>query len=293
MIMYGSTTFFLLVTDVPDAPIRCGSPPAPNPGAGRSRPGSRPVARRWPGSATSSRRTSSRRRRPVARPRSRRWRPRPRPAEADGREDVLFLPYLSGERTPINDPSARGVVAGLSLHSTRGDAYRGLLQGIAYAARSNLEAMRALGAIDPPGRRRRRRDGRPVPPAARLGRLRRRTGRPGLDDRRRARRRVPRRDRRGDPPPRGPRRLGRGGGHRPPRRGCPGRPRSRCMRRSGSCTSRPATPSTGSWTRHATADRSDGQAAGDPSWTSHSSSGIRVSRSSRSARRSRAGRPSR
>lgn len=66
-------------------------------------------------------------------------------SEASG-DDVLFLPYLSGERTPINDPAARGVVAGLSLHSTRGDLYRGLLQGIAYATRSNIEAMRDLGA---------------------------------------------------------------------------------------------------------------------------------------------------
>lgn len=61
-------------------------------------------------------------------------------------DDLLFLPYLSGERTPINDPAARGVIAGLSLHSTRGDLYRGLLQGIAYATRSNIEAMRDLGA---------------------------------------------------------------------------------------------------------------------------------------------------
>jgi xylulokinase len=61
-------------------------------------------------------------------------------------ESILFLPYLSGERTPINDPAARGVIAGLSLHSTRGDTYRGLLEGIAYAAHSNLEAMRELGA---------------------------------------------------------------------------------------------------------------------------------------------------
>jgi xylulokinase len=63
----------------------------------------------------------------------------------DGRDDLLFLPYLSGERTPINDPDARGVVAGLSLHAGRGDLYRGLLQGIAYAARHNLERMRAVG----------------------------------------------------------------------------------------------------------------------------------------------------
>jgi Sugar (pentulose and hexulose) kinases len=67
-------------------------------------------------------------------------------AEAAGGEDLLFLPYFSGERTPINDPLARGVAAGLSLHSTRGDLYLALLRGIAYATRANLEAMRALGA---------------------------------------------------------------------------------------------------------------------------------------------------
>jgi xylulokinase len=65
---------------------------------------------------------------------------------AAGGDPLLFLPYLSGERTPINDPAARGVVAGLSLHTMRGDAYRGLLQGMAYATQANLEAMRGLGA---------------------------------------------------------------------------------------------------------------------------------------------------
>ncbi len=69
-------------------------------------------------------------------------------AEAGARQggDVLFLPYLSGERTPLNDPHARGVVAGLSLGSSRGDLYSGLLHGIAYATRANLESMRGLGA---------------------------------------------------------------------------------------------------------------------------------------------------
>jgi xylulokinase len=65
---------------------------------------------------------------------------------AGGREDLLFLPYFSGERTPINDPRARGVAAGLSLGTDRGALYLGLLQGIAYATRANLEAMAALGA---------------------------------------------------------------------------------------------------------------------------------------------------
>ena len=67
-------------------------------------------------------------------------------AAAPGREELLFLPYFSGERTPINDPRARGVVAGLSLASGRGDAYLALLEGIAYATRANLDSMRKLGA---------------------------------------------------------------------------------------------------------------------------------------------------
>ena len=67
-------------------------------------------------------------------------------AEAAGGEDVLFLPYFSGERTPINDPLARGVAVGLLLSSTRGHLYLALLRGIAYATRANLEAMRGLGA---------------------------------------------------------------------------------------------------------------------------------------------------
>ena len=66
-------------------------------------------------------------------------------AAADPARTPLFLPYLSGERTPINDPRARGVTAGLSLRSTRGDLYLALLQGIAYATRANLETMRDLG----------------------------------------------------------------------------------------------------------------------------------------------------
>lgn len=58
----------------------------------------------------------------------------------------VVLPYLSGERTPINDPLARGVIAGLSLQTSRGDVYRGLVDGIALAVRANVEAMRSLGA---------------------------------------------------------------------------------------------------------------------------------------------------
>ncbi len=42
-----------------------------------------------------------------------------------------MLPYFSGERTPIHDPHAKGVIFGLNLTHTRGDIYRALLEGIA------------------------------------------------------------------------------------------------------------------------------------------------------------------
>ncbi len=64
------------------------------------------------------------------------------PAGANG---LLMLPYLSGEPTPIFDPLARGVFAGLGLNHTRGDMYRAVLEGTAYAIRHNLEAMLAAG----------------------------------------------------------------------------------------------------------------------------------------------------
>lgn len=63
-----------------------------------------------------------------------------------GAGGLLVLPYFSGERTPIQDPDARGVVAGLSLAHGRGHLFRALLEGVGYGVRDNLEAFRALGA---------------------------------------------------------------------------------------------------------------------------------------------------
>ncbi|MEX2541705.1 MAG: FGGY-family carbohydrate kinase [Trueperaceae bacterium] len=65
---------------------------------------------------------------------------------APGSNGLIVLPYFSGERTPIFDPKARGVIAGLTLSHTRADVYRALLEGVAYALRHNLEAMRSVGA---------------------------------------------------------------------------------------------------------------------------------------------------
>jgi len=63
-----------------------------------------------------------------------------------GSEGIIVLPYFSGERTPINDPAARGVVAGLSLHHSDAHFYRAILEGVAYGIRHNLEAMKNIGA---------------------------------------------------------------------------------------------------------------------------------------------------
>lgn len=58
-----------------------------------------------------------------------------------GSEGVITLPYFSGERTPINDSRARGVVAGVNLTTTRAHLYRSILEGVAYGIRHNLETM--------------------------------------------------------------------------------------------------------------------------------------------------------
>lgn len=63
-----------------------------------------------------------------------------------GSDGLLVLPYFSGERTPINDPDARGVIAGLTLHHTRGHLFRAVLEGTAYGARHILETFDAIGA---------------------------------------------------------------------------------------------------------------------------------------------------
>ncbi len=63
-----------------------------------------------------------------------------------GCEGLVILPYFSGERTPLNDPQARGVIAGLSLAHGRGHLYRAIMEAIAFGVAHNMEAMRAAGA---------------------------------------------------------------------------------------------------------------------------------------------------
>ncbi|WP_109474830.1 FGGY-family carbohydrate kinase [Ornithinimicrobium cavernae] len=58
-----------------------------------------------------------------------------------GARGLLMLPYFAGERTPIMDPQARGVIAGLTVEHTRGDLYRAALEAVAYGVRHNVEAL--------------------------------------------------------------------------------------------------------------------------------------------------------
>jgi len=59
-----------------------------------------------------------------------------------GSRGLVLLPYFEGERTPLHDPWAKGLLFGLSLKHTRADIYRAILEGVAYGIRHNLEAMR-------------------------------------------------------------------------------------------------------------------------------------------------------
>lgn len=59
----------------------------------------------------------------------------------DGPSPVAFLPYLSGERTPHNDATVRGLFAGLSAETGRNAMVQAVLEGVAFASRDNLVAL--------------------------------------------------------------------------------------------------------------------------------------------------------
>lgn len=68
-------------------------------------------------------------------------------AEASGlgANGLVMLPYFAGERTPIQDPHARGVILGLTLNHNRGDLYRAGLEATACGVRHNIEAFTEAG----------------------------------------------------------------------------------------------------------------------------------------------------
>ena len=62
-----------------------------------------------------------------------------------GRNHVYFLPYLMGERSPINDTNARGTFVGMTMDTTRSDLVQAVLEGVAFAIRDSFEVARSLG----------------------------------------------------------------------------------------------------------------------------------------------------
>jgi xylulokinase len=65
-----------------------------------------------------------------------------------GAEGLVFLPYLTGERSPHLDPRARGAFVGLTLRHSRAHMTRAVMEGVAFSMRDGLEVMRGLGTPD-------------------------------------------------------------------------------------------------------------------------------------------------
>jgi len=62
-----------------------------------------------------------------------------------GRNNVYFMPYLMGERSPINDTNARGTFVGMTMDSSRSDLVQAVLEGVAFAIRDSFEVAKSLG----------------------------------------------------------------------------------------------------------------------------------------------------
>ena len=62
-----------------------------------------------------------------------------------GANHVYFLPYLMGERSPINDTNARGTFIGMSMDTSRADMTQAVLEGVAFAIRDSVEVAKSLG----------------------------------------------------------------------------------------------------------------------------------------------------
>jgi xylulokinase len=138
MIMYGSTTFFILVQAAPTPDERMWTVAGAYPGqfnlaAGMSTTGSLTrwfqdqLARDLPAGDAGALFDAAAR-------------------VAPGAGGLVCLPYFSGERTPLNDRLARGVIAGLSLAHSRDHLFRAILEGVACGVRHNLETLAQLGA---------------------------------------------------------------------------------------------------------------------------------------------------
>ena len=66
-----------------------------------------------------------------------------------GKNHVFFLPYLMGERSPINDTNARATFIGMTMDTTRADMTQAMLEGVAFAIRDSFEVAKSLGISIP------------------------------------------------------------------------------------------------------------------------------------------------
>ena len=66
-----------------------------------------------------------------------------------GNNHVYFLPYLMGERSPINDTNARGTFIGMTMDTSRSDLVQAVLEGVAFAIRDSVEVAKSLGIAIP------------------------------------------------------------------------------------------------------------------------------------------------
>ena len=70
-------------------------------------------------------------------------------ADKLGNNHVFFLPYLMGERSPINDTNARGTFTGITMDTSRSDMVQAVLEGVAFAIRDSFEVAKSLGIAIP------------------------------------------------------------------------------------------------------------------------------------------------
>jgi xylulokinase len=69
-------------------------------------------------------------------------------ATEPGADGLVVLPYFAGERAPVDDPRARGLILGLTLRHGRGHLYRAVLEATGYGVRHIVETLRQAGAQD-------------------------------------------------------------------------------------------------------------------------------------------------
>lgn len=62
-----------------------------------------------------------------------------------GSKGLIYIPYLMGERTPYNDPHAKGGFIGLNMIHQRGDMTRSILEGVCFGLRDSLEILKSIG----------------------------------------------------------------------------------------------------------------------------------------------------